>query len=109
MMAQGAVRMDQLFAQALAAGRLQRDTSLNLPPPPVQELPLEEAPVAAATATNAYQVQISGKDVTVYNFAMAHLRTLPGSIRHSAANQPGRDQLRAGSTIMGTFPSSPVR
>jgi hypothetical protein len=33
--------------------------------------------VTAAT-TNAYQVQISGKDVNVYNFAMAHLRTLPG-------------------------------
>jgi hypothetical protein len=78
MMAQGAQRMDQLFAQALAAGRLQRDNSLNLPPPPVQELPLEEAPVATTTTTNAYQVQISGRDVTVYNFAMAHLRTLPG-------------------------------
>jgi len=77
MMAQGAVRMDQLFAQALAAGQLQRDTSLNLPPPPIQELPVE-APVVTAAANNAYQVQISGKDVTVYNFAMAHLRTLPG-------------------------------
>src|SRR3954469_2422934 len=77
MMAQGAQRMDQLFAQALAAGRLQRDNSLNLPPPPVQELP-QEAPVVTAATTNAYQVQISGKDVNVYNFAMAHLRTLPG-------------------------------
>jgi hypothetical protein len=77
MMAQGAQRMDQLFAQALAAGRLERDNSLNLPPPPVQELPVE-APVVAAATTNAYQVQISGKDVNVYNFAMAHLRTLPG-------------------------------
>jgi hypothetical protein len=77
MMAQGAQRMDQLFAQALAAGRLERDNSLNLPPPPVIELPVE-APVAVAPTTNAYQVQISGKDVNVYNFAMAHLRTLPG-------------------------------
>jgi hypothetical protein len=77
MMAQGAQRMDQLFAQALAAGKLQRDNSLNLPPPPVQELP-QQAPAAAAPTTNAYQVQISGKDVNVYNFAMAHLRTLPG-------------------------------
>src|SRR4029079_8787798 len=71
MMAQGAQRMDQLFAQALAAGRLERDTSLNLPPPPVQELPAETA-IVAAPVTNAYQVQISGKDVNVYNFAMAH-------------------------------------
>jgi hypothetical protein len=77
MMAQGAQRMDQLFTQALAAGRLERDTSLNLPPPPVQEIPVETAVVAAPT-TNAYQIQISGKDVNVYNFAMAHLRTLPG-------------------------------
>jgi hypothetical protein len=77
MMARGAQRMDQLFAQALAAGRLQRDNSLNLPPPPVQELPVV-APTTVATTTNSYQVQISGKDVNVYNFAMAHLRTLPG-------------------------------
>ncbi len=77
MMAQGAQRMDQLFAQALAAGRLERDNSLNLPPPPVQELPVE-TPIAVAATTNSYQVQISGKDVNVYNFAMAHLRTLPG-------------------------------
>jgi hypothetical protein len=69
--------MDQLFTQALAAGRLQRDNSLNLPPPPVQELPVV-APTTVATTTNSYQVQISGKDVNVYNFAMAHLRTLPG-------------------------------
>jgi hypothetical protein len=76
MMAQGAARMDQLFAEALAAGRLERDSSLNLPPPPIQELPAE-AP-AAANIVNAYQVQISGKDVDIYNFAMAHLRTLAG-------------------------------
>jgi hypothetical protein len=77
MMAQGAQRMDALFAQALAAGRLERDTSLNLPPPPIQELPPEETPVQTVTV-NAFQVQVTGKDVNVYNFAMAHLRTLPG-------------------------------
>ena len=77
MMAQGALRMDALFTQALAAGRLTRDSSLNLPPPPIQELPVEAAPTAA-NITNAYQVQVTGKDVNVYNFAMAHLRTLPG-------------------------------
>jgi hypothetical protein len=77
MMAQGVQRMDQLFAQALAAGRLERDSSLNLPPPPVLELP--EIPIAKpVNVGNAYQVQISGKDVNVYNFAMAHLRTLTG-------------------------------
>jgi hypothetical protein len=80
MMAQGAQRIDAIFAQALADGRLSRDPSLNLPPPPIQGLP-EQAPPPAAkpvNAVNAYQVQIIGNDVTVYNFAMAHLRTLGG-------------------------------
>jgi hypothetical protein len=79
MMAQGAVRMDQLFAQALAAGRLERDTSLNLPPPPVEEVPEEvtTTTVAPAPVTHSFQVQISGT-VNVYNFAMAHLRTIGG-------------------------------
>lgn len=79
MMAQGAERMDALYTQALAAGRLTRDSSLNLPPPPIVEMPELAAPVVKpANATNAIQVQITGKDVNVYNFAMAHLRTLPG-------------------------------
>ena len=76
MMSQGAQRMDALFAQALAAGELSRDSSLNLPPPPVQLAPL--APPKPANIVNAYQVQVTGNDVLVYNFAMAHLRTLAG-------------------------------
>jgi hypothetical protein len=72
-------QIDQLFARALAAGELSRDPSLNLPPPPILELPPETAPAENQSAAgNAYQVQISGKDVNVYNFAMAHLRTLTG-------------------------------
>jgi len=79
MMAQGVQRMDQLFANALAAGALSRDPSLNQPPPPLlPELPVER-PLARPTSTaNAFQVQVTGPDVNVYNFAMAHLRTLPG-------------------------------
>jgi len=46
-----------LFAQALAAGRLERDSSLNLPPPPIQEMPIEQAP-KPVNLTNAYQVQV---------------------------------------------------
>ncbi|HEY4071199.1 MAG TPA: heavy-metal-associated domain-containing protein [Sphingomicrobium sp.] len=76
MMAQGAQRIDALFAQALAAGELSRDPSLNLPPPPVQIAPVQ-AP-KPVSIVNAYQVQVTGNDVTIYNFAMAHLRTLPG-------------------------------
>jgi len=79
MMAEGVRRMDELFSTALAAGRLTRDSSLNLPEPP--PLPVEEKPIEAKPTTvgNAYQVQISsGGDVNVYNFAMAHLRTMGG-------------------------------
>jgi hypothetical protein len=77
MMAEGARRIDALFAQALAAGELSRDPSLNLPPPPVQVMPVQ-APPKPVNVVNAYQVQVTGSDVNVYNFAMAHLRTLPG-------------------------------
>ena len=80
MMAAGVQRMDQLFGDALAAGRLQRDSSLDQPPSPTLPELVEEKPVAAASSgPNAYQVQInSGGDVNIYNFAMAHLRTMPG-------------------------------
>jgi hypothetical protein len=78
MMAQGAQRMDELFSRALAAGQLPRDPSLNLPPPPIQQLPEQAPPPKPANLVNAYQVQVTGKDVNIYNFAMAHLRTLPG-------------------------------
>ena len=78
MMAQGAQRMDALYAQALAAGRLTRDPSLNLPPPPVLPTLPEAKPVAPVSAVNSFQIQVSGKNVNFYNFAMAHLRTIPG-------------------------------
>lgn len=92
MMAAGVRRMDQLFTQAQAAGRLTRDNSLDLPPPPVEILPEEEAPKeSTAAATNAFQVQVTGKDVMAYNFAMAHLRTMSG-IESASPQQinPGR-------------------
>lgn len=80
MLAQGVQRMDQVYAQALAAGALSRDPSLNQPPPPpLPQLPPEK-PVAKAPVNNAYQVQVTGTDVNMYNFAMAHLRTLPGIV-----------------------------
>jgi hypothetical protein len=78
MMAEGAQRIDQLYSNAMASGRLTRDSSLNLPPPPVLPEIAEAKPITAGPTTNAYQIQISGKSVTIYNFAMAHLRTLPG-------------------------------
>jgi hypothetical protein len=65
---------------------LVRDPSLDLPPPPpVPEEIIEQAPkasgpqTAAPASANSFQVQISsGGDVNIYNFAMAHLRTLGG-------------------------------
>jgi len=75
MMAQGAQRMDQLYANALAAGRLTRDPSLNLPPPPVFPT-LPEAKPVTVNLVNSFQIQVSGKNVNFYNFAMAHLRTM---------------------------------
>lgn len=78
MMAQGAQRIDAIYAQALANGRLSRDPSLNTPSPPVQEAPAQAPPPKPINLVNAFQVQVTGKDVIFYNFAMAHLRTLPG-------------------------------
>jgi hypothetical protein len=77
MMNEGARRMDEVFTTALAAGRLSRDPSLNLPaPPPILEpVVVVEKPVGATTAV---QIQIVANDVNIYNFAMAHLRTLSG-------------------------------
>ena len=77
MLAQGAQRIDELYAQALAAGRLNRDSSLDLPPPPVLPAPVE-AKTVVTSLVNSFQVQVTGKNVNFYNFAMAHLRTIGG-------------------------------
>ena len=99
MLAQGAQRIDALYAQALAAGRLNRDSSLDLPPPPVMPAPIEERPAVTTSATSSFQVQVSGSNVNFYNFAMAHLRTLSGV--ESASPQ----QINPGGTsyILVTF------
>jgi hypothetical protein len=78
MMAQGAQRIDQLYSQALAVGRLTRDSSLDMPPPPVLPQLAEAKPVAPVKLVNSFQIQVAGKNVNFYNFAMAHLRTLTG-------------------------------
>jgi hypothetical protein len=74
----GVQRMDRMFADALAEGRLVRDTSLDIPePPPPPEEAVEEAP-RLANQPWTYQVQIVSPDVNIYNFAMAHIRTTSG-------------------------------
>ncbi len=83
MMAEGARRMDELFAAAHAAGRLVRDPTLDIPePPPLPEELVEQEIKSPSQGSRqagaAYQVQIRVDNVNSYNFAMAHLRTLPG-------------------------------
>lgn len=87
MMRVGVRRMDALFASALAAGRLVRDPTLDIPePPPLPVEEIEEQVEADARSRSAqasaqpwvYQVQIVAPNVSVYNFAMAHLRTIGG-------------------------------
>ena len=79
MMSEGVRRMDELFMAAHAAGRLERDPTLDIPePPPLPEEEVDEPPPVAQPQGFAYQVQIAANNVNTYNFAMAHLRTLPG-------------------------------
>ncbi|MEO6360427.1 MAG: heavy-metal-associated domain-containing protein [Sphingomicrobium sp.] len=81
MMATGVQRMDQLFQTALAAGRLQRDPTLDIPePPPLLEELVEETPKETSRDGKpwTYQVQIVSPDAQTYNFAVAHIRTLAG-------------------------------
>ena len=62
--------MDQVFAEALASGRLVRDRSLDIPEPPPPPEVAEEAPKPVAGRPWTYQVQIVSPDVNIYNFAM---------------------------------------
>ena len=81
MMAQGVARMDRLFADALAAGMLQRDPTLNQPPPPPPPEEEEEEPEQVKTTApeaTRLQIQIMAMDANTYNSAYAHLRTIPG-------------------------------
>jgi hypothetical protein len=87
MMAQGVQRMDRLFSDAFAAGFLQRDPTLDQPPPPplpLDELLEEERPAQrpttspATSAPASYTVQLVAPNAQTYNSALAHLRTVPG-------------------------------
>ncbi len=90
MMALGVQRMDRLFSDAFDAGLLQRDPTLDQPPPP--PLPIEEdladdaAEARAANAPVVYTVQVSAPNAQTYNSALAHLRTVPGVARVDQIN-----------------------
>ena len=91
MMAEGVQRMDRLFSDAFAAGMLQRDRTLDQPPPP--PLPIEEVeqeeedrPQTSQTAPVVYTVQLLAPNAQTYNSAIAHLRTVPGVTRVDQIN-----------------------
>jgi len=72
----GVQRMDQMFSAAFSGGALQRDSTLNEPPPP----PPPPAPEQAAQpqAAMVVNVQVVSPNALTYNYALAHLRTIPG-------------------------------
>jgi hypothetical protein len=72
----GVQRMDQLFAGAFDAGALERDSTLNQPPPPPPP-PAPEEP-AQPQAAMTLNVQVVSPNALTYNYALAHLRTIPG-------------------------------
>jgi hypothetical protein len=121
MMAQGAERMDRLFADAFAAGFLQRDPTLDQPPPPppppeedVEEEKKAPEKTARTPEATTLQISITAMDSATYNSALAHLRTIPGmqsvsqvniaigSVSNFAVNYRGSvDSLRAALAARG--------
>ncbi len=77
MMNEGVQRMDQLFADALAAGIVRGDPSLIIqpPPPPPEELTAAAAPNGPATVM---QLLLSAPDSAALSGAIAQLRGIAG-------------------------------
>ena len=77
MMAEGVQRMDQLFADALAAGIVRGDPSLIIqpPPPPPEELQPATAPTGPATVV---QLLLAAPDSTSLSGAIAQIRGIAG-------------------------------
>ena len=76
MMQEGVRRMDELFANAYAAGALQRDSTLNQPEPPPP--PVEDIDDDAQRPAVSIQVGVVAPNSITYNSALAHLRAVPG-------------------------------
>jgi len=76
MMAEGVQRMDDLFAQALAAGIVRGDPDLIIqPPPPVEEEEEEAAPAVPTVMT----VIISAPNAAWVDYGLAVIRSIPGA------------------------------
>ena len=74
MMSEGVQRMDDLFAQALAAGIVRGDPDLIIQPPP----PVEEEPDEIPTVPTVMTVIISAPNVAWTDYGLAVIRSIPG-------------------------------
>jgi hypothetical protein len=74
MMSEGVQRMDDLFAQALAAGIVRGDPDLIIQPPP----PVEEEPDEIPTVPTVMTVIISAPNAAWTDYGLAVIRSIPG-------------------------------
>ncbi len=88
MMSEGVQRMDELFAQALAAGIVRGDPDLIIqpPPPPEEE---EELPTTPNIQPMVVQVLVTERDPGAVSQSVAQIRGLAGVIWVTEAPLPG--------------------
>ena len=101
MMNEGVQRMDDLFAQALAAGIVRGDPDLIIQPPP----PVEEEKVEAPVVQTVVTVSISSPNAAWLDYGLAVIRSIPGvsisgsgnvvTVRYGGGPAALRDQLVA--------------
>jgi hypothetical protein len=89
MMAEGVQRMDELFAQAHAAGIVRGDPDLIIQPPPPEVLEeVEETPTVAVPATVVQVLVIERGDASAVAQTVAQIRGLAGVIWVTQAPLP---------------------
>ena len=82
MMNEGVQRMDDLFAQALAAGIVRGDPDLIIQPPPAEEEEVETAPTVPTVMT----VVISAPNGAWLDYGLAVIRSIPGASISGSGN-----------------------
>lgn len=89
MMSEGALRMDAMFAQALAAGIVRGDPDLIIQPPPrIEEEHAETVALAPVKAT-VVQVLVTEREPGAVAQSVAQMRGLAGVIWVTEAGLPG--------------------
>jgi len=123
MMSEGVQRMDELFAQGLAAGIVRGDPDLIIQPPPPVEEEKDETPAVQTVMT----VSISSPNAAWLDYGLAVIRSIPGvsisgsgnvvTVNYAGGPAALRDQLVArglsasleGSTVrMVSAPGAPT-